>query len=190
MRLLSERDFDTVTIEMITEAADVGKGTFFNYFDNKEAVISYYFEKVFHRISGTLQPLAEPPDAAPTAPEEADSVWKHIVATMEQGAEDDSRNKRFTRTLLALTQTNDAVRAANLNVRRQLTQIGLELVRQGQARKELRDDVPPEILAAFLRDTYFSVLYAWALQDDGDTLLDMLRQRFTLLRSAIEPVKK
>ena len=45
MRLLSERDFNDVTVEMITEDADVGKGTFFNYFPNKEAIVTYRFEQ-------------------------------------------------------------------------------------------------------------------------------------------------
>ena len=51
MRLLSERDYTEVTVEMITEAADVGKGTFFNYFLTKEAVISYRFEQQFQLLS-------------------------------------------------------------------------------------------------------------------------------------------
>jgi len=40
--LFAERGFETVTIEQITDRADVGKGTFFNYFQNKEAVLTYF----------------------------------------------------------------------------------------------------------------------------------------------------
>src|SRR3569623_310718 len=68
LRLLSEHDFDTVTVEMITEAAEVGKGTFFNYFKNKEGILSYYFENQVRMLTETLQaaasgsPLAEWPE--------------------------------------------------------------------------------------------------------------------------------
>src|SRR5438309_141945 len=38
MRLFAERGFAETRVEDITEAADVGKGTFFNYFPSKEAI--------------------------------------------------------------------------------------------------------------------------------------------------------
>jgi AcrR family transcriptional regulator len=40
--LFAERGVENVTVEQITEKADVGKGTFFNYFPNKEAVLTYF----------------------------------------------------------------------------------------------------------------------------------------------------
>lgn len=54
MQLLSEHDFHEVTVERITEAADVGKGTFFNYFSNKEAIVRYRFELEFELLSALL----------------------------------------------------------------------------------------------------------------------------------------
>ena len=38
-RLFQERGCDDTTVEDITEAADVAKGTFFNYFSTKEAIL-------------------------------------------------------------------------------------------------------------------------------------------------------
>ena len=35
-QLFREKGFDNTTVEDITEAADVGKGTFFNYFATKD----------------------------------------------------------------------------------------------------------------------------------------------------------
>src|SRR5438105_9812722 len=59
LRLLSERDFDAVTVEMITEAADVGKGTFFNYFANKEAIVAYLFESRLRLLTEILSAEGE-----------------------------------------------------------------------------------------------------------------------------------
>ena len=42
MELFGERGFLETTVEDITEAADVGKGTFFNYFPTKEHVLAAY----------------------------------------------------------------------------------------------------------------------------------------------------
>ena len=41
LRLFSERGVVATTIEDITNAADVGKGTFFNYFPSKEHILAH-----------------------------------------------------------------------------------------------------------------------------------------------------
>ena len=40
LKLFAERGVFATTVEDITEAADVGKGTFFNYFPSKEHVLA------------------------------------------------------------------------------------------------------------------------------------------------------
>src|SRR5690242_20764841 len=45
MRLFAERGFANTPVEDITEAADVAKGTFFNYFPTKEAILEALAER-------------------------------------------------------------------------------------------------------------------------------------------------
>src|SRR5271170_2850734 len=42
LQLFAERGYLETTVEDITEAADVGKGTFFNYFPTKEHVLATF----------------------------------------------------------------------------------------------------------------------------------------------------
>ena len=44
LELFVEKGFDTVTVDEIAEAADIGRASFFNYFPTKDAVLrSYHF---------------------------------------------------------------------------------------------------------------------------------------------------
>ena len=54
LQLFGEKGIDCTSIEEITERADVGKGTFYNHFENKEtiavALIENAVDKLIHRI--------------------------------------------------------------------------------------------------------------------------------------------
>lgn len=194
-QLLSERDFDSVTVEMITEAADVGKGTFFNYFPNKEGVVAYYFEYVSQFIGKTLQEQMEVLTTLHEndAPEEElreawnEVCWKCLMGTVRQVAEFDSRSRRFARTLLALCQTNETVRKESLRVKEQILESATELMRLEQSLGLVRSDYSPDVIARFLCNTYFSALTEWAQRDDDRNLVDALDTNFALARSAIRP---
>src|SRR6266404_3794625 len=43
VRLFEKQGYTSTTVEQITEAADVGKGTFFNYFPSKDHVLLALF---------------------------------------------------------------------------------------------------------------------------------------------------
>lgn len=196
LRLFSERDFDAVTVEMITEAAVVGKGTFFNYFANKEAIVAYLFESHLQ----LLQEIVElPVESLPVVPPRATiekrcaglkvggPVWRQIVAITHLMAERDGASKRLQRTLLSLSLTNDAVRAANLSIRRRVVAVGGELVRAGQASGEFRDDLSVEALTDFLVHIYSSALYAWAQSDTDESFHAALDRAYTLAWGGVCP---
>jgi AcrR family transcriptional regulator len=50
IKLFTERGFDAVTVDDITEAVDIGKGTFFNYFPTKEHILHEYRDRFYDDI--------------------------------------------------------------------------------------------------------------------------------------------
>jgi len=58
LRLLAEKGMKSVTINDITEAADVGSGSFYNHFESKEVIFAALVEWVFEEFADTLERLA------------------------------------------------------------------------------------------------------------------------------------
>ncbi len=58
LRLFTEKGYDAVSVEEITEAVDVSKGTFFNYFPAKEQILIAYRHAIYdemHAYSESLE---------------------------------------------------------------------------------------------------------------------------------------
>ncbi|MFM0189848.1 TetR/AcrR family transcriptional regulator [Paraburkholderia nemoris] len=58
LRLMAEKGMVSVAINDITEAADVGFGSFYNHFASKEGIFAAAVEWVFEEFAGTLDRLA------------------------------------------------------------------------------------------------------------------------------------
>src|SRR6266404_8070958 len=55
IRLFDNQGYTSTTVEQITEAADVGKGTFFNYFPSKDHILL----SLFAMLSGEFEQLEQ-----------------------------------------------------------------------------------------------------------------------------------
>jgi TetR/AcrR family transcriptional regulator, cholesterol catabolism regulator len=179
MTLLEQRDFDAVTVQMITDAADVGKGTFFNHFDSKEAVVGYFFERQFALFSQT--PLSHPEDLPPD-----ESIWEQtrraLHLLVEQHAK---RDKRLTRTLLSLTLTNPIAQGASFLVKSRVKEIMTQVIRIGQERGELRQDVPNLALTEYMMSFYFYTLWRWASPETTEGLETLLDATYQLILEGV-----
>lgn len=191
VRLLSEYEFDAVTVEMITEAADVGKGTFFNYFSNKEGIVSYYCEVQLRLLTETLQSAAARPLATDwTGSEkyetnEGGPFWRKIISIVHASAERRDKQKYFTRTLLSLSLTNPHVRSANIEFRRRIIEVICGLIEEAQRQGEIRRDVPAETLAAFMFGTYLGALYMWSQSESDESLHHAIDRAYARVWSGI-----
>lgn len=59
LRLMAEKGAEGVAINEITEAADVGFGSFYNYFPSKEAIYDALVDEVFESFGAALDRIAE-----------------------------------------------------------------------------------------------------------------------------------
>ena len=102
LQLFAERGFPSVTVEDITEAADVGKGTFFNYFETKDHVLGVMAEIQLGKVG---KPLAL------AGTRQADDLLSAAPAGACALAEEPGRSPELARALISSFLASEGVRA-------------------------------------------------------------------------------
>src|SRR5467141_3860828 len=176
--LFAKKGFAETTVEDITNAADVGKGTFFNYFPSKEHILLAFAEMQL----GKLRAAA---DEARAKNEPTRVFLRSLGARMTQ---EPIRNPSIIRILLQAFLSNTPVRESMMDLQARVIAIHTEIIRLGQQRGEIRDDLPPEVLANVFRQTVFGTLLIWSLYGDA-TLLSRIEDAFEVLWTGLAPRK-
>jgi len=154
LRLFAERGYLETTVEDITEAADVGKGTFFNYFPTKEHVLATFGAERIATIESALQEAKN----GPVAP----ALRRMAVDLAGMWAE----SPELLRAIYSAHASCPPVRAElhkRLMVGRRLI---AEIFALGQERGEIRRDMAPAELARLAQLVLFGVTLAWAMNPD------------------------
>jgi AcrR family transcriptional regulator len=148
MRLIQKQGFDGTTMEQIAEQADVAKGTLYNYFPAKEAIISEWVRRTsIEKYEAGLRELPALPDTRTrmTAVFEAymegvqaqkDLFEKYVIYQMQQ--------------LVSFDQ-NDVERSG-------LAIAGREIIKLGQESGELVSDLPVNVLEDMIEVIFIQVV--------------------------------
>jgi AcrR family transcriptional regulator len=174
LRLFAERGFPATTVEDITEAADVGKGTFFNYFPSKEHVLAAFSELQVGKIATAVAD----PRLTERPPRE---ILRRMVNEL---AEEPGRSPALVRALLTAMLTSEEVRQLVLrNLRRAWEMLSALFVR-AQKRGVIRRDIEPLQLARAMQQMFFGTLFLWAL-DPSEKLALRFERSFDLFWAGI-----
>jgi AcrR family transcriptional regulator len=167
LELIAERGLANVTVEDITEAADVGKGTFFNYFMKKEHVLGVMAEIQLGKVR----------EAAQRA-EQGRQTTEEVLRRMVRGlAEEPGRSPNLARALISSLLASDEVR---LVVRRQMQEsLGLiaGIVAAGQEEGQVDPRLKPEKAAAQLLQACLGTVILWSL-DGRPSLTSKFEETF------------
>ena len=179
MALFAKRGILNTTVEDITEAADVGKGTFFNYFPSKEHVLGVLLE-------GQLAKVAEAQAAAESGKHSIREVLRRFMGRI---VEEPARSQQLARGLLATVCLNSEVRAMFVESLAEGRKIFAGVLRRGQERGEIRTDVNPvDMMRVFQQNVLGTILF-WSMGSLGDLrqLLDPAFEIFWAGISASRP---
>jgi AcrR family transcriptional regulator len=178
LKLFKQKGLDNTTIDEIAEKADVAKGTFFNYFPRKEAVLGFLPEMWIGQIEQEAEAIMDDPGREPVGPRITEIFVQHASFYEE----DRTLAKWVAMEWLRCEQSGDD------EMCRRWDDLGVRLIRFLQEKGELRGDVPPERAAEMFGAAHQSTVMRWvAAEEKPYALRDELRARMKLVVEGLSP---
>lgn len=148
--LFHEKGCEATTVEEITERADVAKGTFFNYFSSKEALLGELTVWGLDRLRAEL-------DVGHGAPASPVARLKLLLGLMYEHA---ARNIGLARRAFAASLCHPPSPAPP-PVRRHFLNLFNDLVDEAKSCGEIRADVDTGLVGDLLRLFFFRQMWVW-----------------------------
>jgi AcrR family transcriptional regulator len=159
LTLFAKKGFSETTVEDITNAADVGKGTFFNYFPSKDHIL----------IAFSDMQIAKLQDGVHQVRDSREPMTSFLRALSVRLSAEPGRSPDVVRALLQANLASDTIRGAMRKNYLRGHALLTELMQVAQERKEFRQDIPAAELAHVFRQTVLGTLLVWSVF--GDTSL-------------------
>jgi AcrR family transcriptional regulator len=174
--MFAKKGFLEATVEDITNAADVGKGTFFNYFPSKDHILLAFGELQIGKLQMAMD------EARKTNMPLADFL-RSLGTRM---TEEPIRHPAIVRAFLQAYLSSTPVRTAMLDLQDRVLALHSQMIQLGQERGEIRDDLPPTQIAQVFRQSIFGTLLIWSLYGDG-SLQARMEATFEVLWLGLRP---
>jgi AcrR family transcriptional regulator len=157
IRLFSNKGFDATSIAEIMNEADLGVGTFYNYFTCKEQVISYLANELNQRLE---KELLLGLDSKGTPILQITKAFEVLGGILES-------DKELVK-IVYLEMLRQPMSILNMAQQQKGILVILEnIVQAGQEQKCFRVDLPARNIARFLVGTYMQTVYNWLASEKG-----------------------
>jgi AcrR family transcriptional regulator len=167
LKLIAERGFPNVTVEAITEAADVGKGTFFNYFSSKDHVLCVMAEIQLGKVR----------EAVEQASEEGRSIQSVLRHLIDRITEEPGRSPDLARAFISSFLASEVVRQQMQHNMSEGRRMMAKIIDLGQKRGEIDPSAKKEQIAFMFQQLFLGTLVLWSLHGES-TLQSSIAESF------------
>lgn len=171
LALFREKGYDETTVEEITERADVSKGTFFNYFASKQALLGDLVAWQFAQLCEAVD-VEQGATSSPVA-----RIKLLMMLLREQTLSDWQLYQRAFASRLGRPSRHEA--------KHRLSGLVSDLVREAQANGEIRNDVEAELVSDLMFIAHIRRMAIFFHKGEGPLPADDSEQVIDLLMNGL-----
>lgn len=177
IELFRQKGVAATTIDDIAAAAEVSKGTFFNYFPTKESILHYF---------GEQQSLAVAADLTGALQDAQRDTWEKLRLLFRTLAKNVEADREVTR-VVVFEVMKSPTELAREPYRALFKQTVAALVAEGQARGEVRKNLNADLASSALVGVYFQQIFEWCAADKPFPLARRLDQMLNVIWEGLVP---
>jgi len=171
MKLFKKPGFDATTMEQISQKVDIAKGTLYNYFPVKEAIISDYLQRTLQEKRGErIEQLQKMPDTR-----------TRLIFIFSELVEVVQTNKGIFEKYLVYRMQNIVEFNKEEAAQDEIQSLITAIVVSGQQNAEIRQDLPVNILADLFEFAFIEVVKQYYLQPEKFNTLETIDQSVDIL---------
>lgn len=165
IKLFSERGFEKTTVDEIAARANVGKGTIYLYFENKEQIFLAVIKEGMSEINRQFEEILTRKDF------DFQKQLRELIYTHLKFVEDHHEFYRiFLKERISLKfSENEDTRCHKLEALRKLQLLLADFIKKGMEQGYLREGDPNQFATA-LGGIITNFAFSWFIEDENDSL--------------------
>lgn len=174
LALFQKQGFENTTMEQIAEAADIAKGTLYNHFSSKEAIISEYMHYVIRDNQDRLERIIN----------ECSDTQTRLLTLLKTLAQWNDLNRDLVK-MHATARLQDLFMFHSVNRPSNLEVILTRIITKGQETGELRKDFDAARLARYFKAMYLVPFIGWLAGEDSATGEQAIRETIEIFLNGV-----
>ncbi|UFJ39421.1 TetR/AcrR family transcriptional regulator [Brevibacillus humidisoli] len=175
IKLFEKNGFDGTTIDMISEEADVARGTIFLHFTSKEAIIASW---AYERIQ-EVEERREEWDFG-------DSCKQKVLRIYKIMNEVNIENYDLIKVLIESSRKHRQVLESEKHVYFELRELFADLIEDAQEKGRLKSKFNPLVAANMLENIYYNALYDWVHSDGAWPLEEIMEEKVSIVFEGLD----
>ena len=178
-RLFKEKGFENTTIDEITKEAEIGKGTFFNYFPTKEALLLYFAEKKDELTYSLIE--SETAKSIHTK----DKIKNLLVFLADSYERDKELTKLMIFEYIKYKRGTGLKFGEDQSRRNRLSRILHDFLGNGVKKGEVREGIDVKTAAETLTAVYFQSVMVWLWSESDYSISEDISGKIDLVFEGI-----
>jgi AcrR family transcriptional regulator len=175
IKLFKQHGFEATTIDMISEEADVARGTIFLHFTSKEAILANWGYERLHEIEERREEW-----------DYGDSCKQKVLRIYKIMNEVNIQNYDFIKVLVESSMKHRKILENEKNVYYELRQLFADLIEEAQEKGRLKTRFNPLVAANMLENIYYNALYDWVRNEGAWALEEIMEEKVSIVFEGLD----